>query len=185
MQPGEGGCQTGRLRHHLSGFGRRWQQRSIPARYPVSFLTAHVADQAEGELAGLLVFDHVENLPAIDERESGYDRVSLRADQIRLDHEDVLLPDVPFHVYVARPAPEPRQRHHVLQSYLDAVLQGYLHQYGELGARGFVQNTQWQDTPVMRDRSTPLYSRAVTLDDDERDLIDSITDHLHMVDEFL
>ncbi|MBO6636776.1 MAG: gamma-glutamylcyclotransferase [Roseitalea sp.] len=170
---------------HLTGFGRRWQQRSDAARHPVSFLSAYHADLAVDELSGLLIFDHAENLPAIDAREHGYDRVRLDPSQLRLDKRDADLPDVSYHVYVARPPSEGGPRHHILQSYLDAVLQGYLHQYGENGARRFVESTAAFDTPIVRDRASPLYPRAVKLAPDEIDLIDEVTAGLNHVDGFL
>ncbi|MCR9122804.1 MAG: gamma-glutamylcyclotransferase [Phyllobacteriaceae bacterium] len=173
-------------RAHLTGFGRRWQQRSDPARHPVSFLSAYHADLAIDELSGLLIFDHRENLPAVDAREHGYDRVELDRSQLRLDRDDAAgLPDVAYYVYVARPPDEGGPRHHILQSYLDAVLQGYLHQYGELGARRFVESTAAFDTPIVRDRASPLYPRAVKLAPDEVDLIDQVTAGLNHVDGFL
>jgi len=172
-------------RAHLTGFGRRWQQRSDTARHPVSFLSAYHADMAIDELSGLLIFDHVEHLPSVDAREHGYDRVQLDRSQLRLDRENAGLPDVAYYVYVARPPAEGRPRHHILQSYLDAVLQGYLHQYGEDGARRFVESTAAFDTPIVRDRASPLYPRAVKLAPDEVDLIDAVTADLNHVDGFL
>ena len=171
-------------RAHLSGFARRWQGRSEPARHPVSLLSAHRAGAGAAELSGLLVFDRAGNLPAVDRREHGYDRVRLDRSQLRLDRDDADLPDLEYYVYVARP-PAGAARHHILQSYLDAVLQGYLHQYGEHGARGFVESTGAFDTPIVRDRASPLYPRAVKLTPDETDLIDAVTARLNHVDGFL
>jgi hypothetical protein len=172
-------------RAHLSGFGRRWQQRSDAARHPVSFLSAYHAELAVDELSGLLIFDHVENLPSVDQREHGYDRVRLNRSQLRLDSGGADLPDLAYYVYVARPPADGGPRHHILQSYLDAVLQGYLHQYGEHGARGFVESTAAFDTPIVRDRASPLYPRSVKLAPDELDLIDEVTADLNHVDGFL
>jgi len=104
--------------------------------------------------------------------------------RLRLDRPDAALPDMPVYVYSARAPARPETVHHILQSYLDAVLQGYLHQYGEEGARGFVLSTDWQDTPVVRDRTEPLYSRHVMLAPEERALIDTVTSGLNMVDDF-
>lgn len=172
-------------RAHVTGFGRRWQERSERARYPVSFLSAFRAEHASVELNGLLIFDHVENLPAVDQRESGYDRVRLDRSQLRLDRHDADLPDIEYYLYVARPPAMGGARHHILQSYLDAVLQGYLHQYGEGGARGFVTSTAAFDTPIVRDRASPLYPRSVKLAPDEIALIDEVTADLNHVDGFV
>ncbi|MEQ8401298.1 MAG: gamma-glutamylcyclotransferase [Roseitalea porphyridii] len=172
-------------RAHLSGFGRRWQERSDRSRYPVSFLSAYHADHGAAELSGLLVFDHVESLPSVDEREHGYDRVRLDRSQLRLEREGADLPDLPYYVYVARPPARGGAQHHILQSYLDAVLQGYLHQFGEPGARGFVKSTAAFDTPIVRDRASPLYPRSVKLAPDELALIDEVTADLNHVDGFL
>ena len=172
-------------RAKVFGFGRQWQQRSEPARYPVSFLTASHAKERDKALAGLLVFDYKENLPDIDVRESGYDRVSLTREQIQLLRNDVELPHADYFIYVARSPAALGPHHHILQSYLDAVLQGYLHQYGVAGAEEFMKITARFDTPIMRDRDTPLYARAVKLSPEEQGIIDRLTAGLNWVDRFL
>ncbi len=172
-------------RAHLRGYRRAWQERPDEAEHPIALLTAAPEPDEAIELSGLIVFDRAENLPAVDEREAGYDRLALAPDRLRLDRPDAALPDMPIYVYRARAPARPETVHHILQSYLDAVLQGYLHQFGPEGARAFVRHTARFDTPVLRDRDEPLYPRAVRLSGDERGFIDALTADLRLVDGFV
>ena len=62
----------------------------------------------------------------------------------------------------------------VLQSYLDAVMQGFFALYGEAGVRRFVEETEGFETTLLCDRERPLYPRSVTLHDGERALFDEL-----------
>ena len=159
----------------LTGYGRHWQARPDPSPQAIALLSIRPAADREGGMRGLLIVDRAENLPAIDRREAGYDRLDLdRAALTLLDADDI--PErVPLHVYRARDPASPDTPHTIPQSYLDAVLQGYLHRFGEAGVRAFMSRTAGFDTPVMADRHEPVYPRPVTLTDDERSLIDRAT----------
>lgn len=166
----------------LAGFSRSWQERPDKADHPIALLTGAPDEHASGMLDGLLVFDHAANLAALDERESGYDRLEITSDQLALHDGGFELPACDLYVYSARTPANPDQPHYILQSYLDAVLQGYLHQYSRSGAAAFVERTKRFDTPVFTDRNTPLYPRAVMLSGEEQVLIDKLTGHLAFTD---
>ncbi|KAG1668272.1 Phospho-2-dehydro-3-deoxyheptonate aldolase 1, chloroplastic [Nymphon striatum] len=132
---------------------------------PIALLSS-APSTPDDVLEGLLVFDYIENLPSLDEREAGYDRLTLsRNDLTFLDTME--LPDCPLYVFSGRVPYKPDQEHYILQSYLDAVLQGYLHQYGEAGVMNFIARTKAFDTPLYLDRDNPLYPRSVALSDQE------------------
>ncbi|MEK1890197.1 MAG: gamma-glutamylcyclotransferase, partial [Phyllobacterium sp.] len=122
---------------------------------------------------GLLVFDHVDNLAAIDLREANYDRRTVLPDQIALAAS--LVGGSPIFVYEAHQEvpfhPDPPM---ILQSYLDAVMQGFLVEHGSKGLRRFVEETHNFDTPIYRDRDAPAYPRAVRLGLSEADLFDRL-----------
>ena len=160
-------------RAQLSGFARTWQARPDQADLPIALLSSSPS-KPEDELDGLLVFDRIENLPALDEREAGYDRLELSSNSLALaGGRD--LPECPLYVYSGRPPLAPEREHFILQSYLDAVLQGYLHQYGEQGAFRFMTRTAAFDTTLLADRKEPHYPRAVNLAAEEITLIDGLT----------
>lgn len=160
-------------RAQLRGFARSWQARPDASDMPIALLSAS-SSQPTSVLDGLLVFDYSENLTSLDEREAGYDRLQLTSDQLSLAG-DGKLPNCPLYVYSARVPFAPNQPHSILQSYLDAVLQGYLHQYGEDGARNFIERTARFETPLLEDRDAPHYPRAVKLSADEAAFIDALT----------
>ncbi len=64
------------------------------------------------------------------------------------------------------------QTNHILLSYLDVVVQGYLREFGEDGARRFFETTDGWNVPVLDDRAAPLYPRHCTLTPQERAFVD-------------
>lgn len=160
-------------RAQLRGFSRTWQARPEPADRPIALLSC-ARSNIDNELEGLLVFDRVENLPSLDEREAGYDRMSIGREDLVLTSGSTL-PNCPIYVYTGRAPFAPERDHFILQSYLDAVLQGYLHQYGVQGTRNFIERTAAFDTALLADRHEPLYSRSVKLSPDEMKHIDGLT----------
>lgn len=153
----------------LKGWRRHWQARTQTLDHPVALLSVH-EDQA-CEIQGMLVVDRLENLPAVDEREEGYSRHVLSTEQLVL-HGDLLLPEE-IYVYVADEDDAIADSGALLQSYLDAVLQGFHQVYGQAGVSGFVETTSSFDRVMIRDRAAPLYPRSVALSEAEREVIDA------------
>lgn len=136
----------------------------------VSLLTARPSQ--EHATKGVIVFDLAENLPDVDKREHNYDRRTIQHHDIDIADEFRDL-NCEFYVYEAHKHPDPSdEKPPILQSYLDAVLQGFLNIYGESGVEDFVASTANFHTPILRDRETPRYPRSVSLSHRERELID-------------
>lgn len=154
----------------VRGWRRHWQARPDISEAAIALLSVKAESDAGHTLPGLLVFDHIDNLPALDEREAGYDRRVVDADKLEIGHDVAF--DGPVYIYEARPPAAPELKHGILQSYLDAVLQGYLVEYGEDAVRRFILDTHAFDTPVIRDRHAPRYPRPVSLSEAELSLID-------------
>ena len=162
---------VGAVRAELHGFRREWGVQSKKAPRKVSGLT--VTAEKGTSVQGLLVIDFAENLPDVDERERNYDRI--RLSDLDLDLEDN--PGVSdFYVYLAKPVHRGRgdPDHPILQSYLDAVLQGYRREFGDDGLKRFVTETHGWTQPVLQDRHDPVYARAVDLSEEERVLFDAL-----------
>lgn len=160
----------GHTRAVVTGWGRRWQARPDIHEHPIALLSAMRAPG--NRLDGLLVFDHADNLPSVDEREAGYNRHALSSGD--LETELPIPAGCPLYIYEARKPVRPDHPHVILQSYLDAVLQGYRRQYGADAVDRFVAVTEGFDTPLLTDRNDPLYPRAVVLTDEERAHIDGV-----------
>lgn len=60
----------------------------------------------------------------------------------------------------------------ILLSYLDVVVQGYLHSFGPQGVARFFATTSGWNLPVINDRTAPRYPRHQHLTDSERNLVD-------------
>ena len=58
-------------------------------------------------------------------------------------------------------------------SYLDVVIQGFIHMHGERGAEEFFATTDGWDTPVKDDRAAPIYPRHQKLTLRERQAVDA------------
>ena len=162
----------GAIRAAVRGWRRHWQDRSYKAEHAISMLSVKAESDDEHSLPGLLVFDQMQNLPALDEREGGYDRRVVHASDIELEIDFGF--EGPIFIYEARPPVHENRRHGILQSYLDAVLQGYLKEYGENYVHRFLVDTHAFHAPVIRDRHAPRYSRHVATSDEERLLFDAL-----------
>lgn len=161
----------------LKGWKRTWRPRPRMEGETVlplspSLLTAHRApDRA---IDGLLVVDGADRLGDLDAREFRYHRRDVCLSDFEFLAE-VPQFDIRVHVYEARvelppvagPAP-------ILRSYLDAVMQGFLREFGEAGLRRFVAETEAFHTPIHEDRHAPVYSRSVDLQSGEADLFDAV-----------
>jgi hypothetical protein len=145
----------------LRGWRRSWRPRPDMPGFPAALLT--VRPEPGAGCDGLLVFDRAENLAAIDAREARYRRVALAPADLELAAPPPA--DCPIWLYVAQeelpPHPEPPA---ILQSYLDAVMLGFLMEHGEGGLERFLAETDAFDMPLHADRHDPVYPRAVALD---------------------
>lgn len=156
-------------RAEVTGWRRFWLPREAPL---AAFLS--VRPEPGHRTQGVVVYDLAENLPLVDEREAGYRRVSVAAGEVAVEGA----PDetVPLFLYEAlRPEETASEAgSFLLQSYLDAVLQGFLTLYGEAGLRRFVAETDGFATEIVADRATPRYPRSVTLGPGEAELFDPL-----------
>jgi len=163
-------------RGELKGFRREWRIRGETPRGPVCSLTATQDEQQA--IQGLLVIDKAENLPKVDEREFRYDRISIKMQDLDLDHA-VEVEEV--YVYLAKPKHrgENDARFPIWQSYADAVMQGYLAEFGQPGLERFVTDTFGWNRHILTDRHAPNYARAVELSERERVLFDALLHSQH------
>ena len=101
---------------------------------------------------------------ALDEREASYDRVDV-SDQF----------GSPTVVYsVPQSSKVPAQEHRIWLSYLDVVLQGYLHVFGSDGPAHFMATTDGWDIGIENDRDAPRYPRAQSLSAAETTMVDGL-----------
>ncbi|MEM8653972.1 MAG: gamma-glutamylcyclotransferase family protein [Pseudomonadota bacterium] len=148
----------------LQGWRRLWVRTALR---DVVFLSVHAAPG--NSIDGLIASVPGANWGALDLREAGYDRIDATdAVSHASQATDIAVYQVPPHAH--------RQGgdHHILLSYLDVVVQGFLHEFGIAGAEHFFATTDGWDTPVHDDRGAPLYPRAQVLTAEER----AVTDRL-------
>ena len=159
----------------LNGWRRCWRPRkSNDPNDPRRHLSMLSAWQREGHaIDGLLVFDRLDHLPAVDEREAAYDRVPVEVECLEVAVE---IPDgcalFVYEAHTNEATHDPGAP--IAQSYLDAVMQGFMHEFGHDGVMDFLDSTDGFERPVRADRHSPVYSRSVALPDDQRDLFDSL-----------
>ncbi|GGD91412.1 gamma-glutamylcyclotransferase [Aureimonas endophytica] len=150
-----------------------WRRFWLP-RPEVGIALLSVRPAPGHETQGVVVYDLADHLPAVDEREAGYDRRSLGPEVLTIE----AMPDVPVPVFLyeatrtTETAAETGSA--ILQSYLDAVLQGFLAIHGEAGLERFVAETEGFETVVIRDRAAPRYPRAVRLRPGEAERFDAL-----------
>ncbi|MCU4655014.1 gamma-glutamylcyclotransferase [Roseibacterium sp. SDUM158016] len=152
-------------RARVRGWARTWKRTRLRK---VAFLTAVEAPgiEIEGLIAAVPDADWV----ALDAREYAYHRLPV----LEIDHEHA--PHA-LDVQIYRTKPEHdtdgSEEHPILLSYLDTVIQGYLREFGEAGARRFFETTGGWEAPVFDDRATPVYTRATAISPEERDFVDA------------
>lgn len=152
----------------LKGWRRHWQGRPAVDDLEIALLSIHKHEDAQ--LHGLIVVDSLENLEAVDKREQGYQRVQLSLDDFVVQGRDL---PANLYVYVANAANEPDSEPPLLQSYLDAVMQGYRNEYGSSGLAHFIETTIGFEREIILDRSHPKYPRAIELDQTSAELFDN------------
>ena len=151
-----------------------WRRVFLPrdANEEMSLLSVRRDEQAA--VHGVVVYDLAAHLPSVDEREAGYARQIV--DLSRLSIETPPLENVPVFIYEALaggPTAEDRQSA-ILQSYLDAVMQGFRMLYGDDGLRRFIEETDGFETKLWLDRDAPRYARSVALDEGEAAMFDRL-----------
>lgn len=146
----------------LHGWRRVWVRTM---QRDVVFLSVHRATGTS--IGGLVAQMPGAEWAALDQRETGYDRICA---------DGQVSPVVaPVAVYQVPPACQsPGRDHAILLSYLDVVVQGFLREFGEAGAEAFFATTDGWDIPVRDDRAAPLYPRAQVLTPQERSLTDRL-----------
>ncbi len=154
----------------LKGYSRHWQARSVALfDNHISLLSIHPDETCT--IKGMVVLDLLENLPLVDEREEGYSRHKIEHSQLQVSTE-VKLPDN-LYVYIANEVEGASDDGALLQSYLDAVMQGFRNEYGDDGVSHFVDTTKGFERSINLDRKAPLYPRGVKLSDIESELFDA------------
>lgn len=163
----------------LKGWRREWRAVSQISGPGVCALS--VRPDGKTEIDGVLVVDAIHRLPGLDKREAQYDRLTLQRGDLRLLRTDPLDPGLHDRLIIYRAERPHRQwgnnRAPVTQSYVDAVMKGFLDRFGLAGLKRFVATTDgWDIVPILQDRARPRYPRAVNLTVAEQELFDQLLD---------
>ncbi|MCB1338443.1 MAG: gamma-glutamylcyclotransferase [Maritimibacter sp.] len=148
----------------VTGWRRAWRHSPLRQR---CFLTA--LPDPGSEILGLVAAVPGADWAALDEREHAY---------ARHDVSGTVIHDVGREIEVAIYAIpdgahfDPGDDHPVILSYIDAVVQGFLAEYGIEGVGHFFATTGGWHVPVLDDRAHPVYARAQVLSETERELVD-------------
>jgi hypothetical protein len=146
----------------VRGWRRAWRAASRSASWGVCAVS--VAEAPGAEIDGLLVIFEDAVWPVIEAREHRY--------------RWFVLPDFGERVLAFRAGAEADRwgdrEHPVHLTYVDTVLQGYLREFGEAGARRFMETTDGWHVPILDDRAAPRYPRARPLPAPERALVDGL-----------
>ena len=152
----------GAIPARLPGWRRVWVHT---AARPVAFLSVEPAPGVT--IDGLLAEVPGADWSALDLREAAYLRHPVQVDCAGQGRAAQVYA-VPQDAAVA-----PETRHPVLLSYLDAVVQGFLREWGGDGVERFFATTAGWDAPFLDDRAAPRYPRAQRLGPAETALADA------------
>lgn len=132
----------------LAGWRREW---CLTKARSIAFLS--VRPCAGSEVSGLVSQVPNGDWAALDAREFAYDRHLAPVVAENVDAEDVA-------IYAVSAAHRVNTGQGViLLSYLDVVIEGYLHHFGPEGVAAFFATTDGWDWPVLDDRGAPQYPR--------------------------
>ncbi|BDX01376.1 MAG: gamma-glutamylcyclotransferase family protein [Marinomonas sp.] len=155
---GESRAKTGETGHvwpvKLHGFERHWSVMSVD--YGMSSVAVvHAPDKA---CNGVLVEVPFDQFALFDEREKGYQRAKINAEQLTA-YQDDPLPTGTYWVYHTDDVVEPHHDCPIALSYLDVILSGCL-EHGDAFAQDFLVLTKGWSSPLLNDRQAPRYPRV-------------------------
>lgn len=146
---------------HVTGWRRVWRGTKLRE---VAFLTVEPCEGAQ--VAGLIAAVPRADWAALDLREAAYARHAVT--DIRHGHDRA----VDVQIYAVEDRHVDGGDHPILLSYLDTVVQGFLAEFGEAGARAFFDETGGWHHRVLDDRAQPIYPRATILTAEETAFVD-------------
>ena len=158
----------------LNGWKRAWKARpkvagSFAPIEGLAFLSVEPCPQTTIE--GMVIVDRRASLPALDQRETLYDRASLSHDDVEFVGDNPLTEGQDLFLYVAQAnARDTTAR--ILRSYLDVVLRGFHGHFGEPGIERFVDTTANFHWPIHEDRHDPVYPRSISVQETEVNLFE-------------
>ncbi|MDB4837434.1 gamma-glutamylcyclotransferase [Marinomonas sp.] len=138
----------------LHGFERHWSV--ISECFGMSSVAVIKAENKACN--GVIIEVPYSQLALFDEREKGYQRVSIRPEQLTKYQDDVL-PEGTYWVYHTESIISPNTANPITLSYLDVILSGCI-EYGKAFTEDFLSLTQGWDKPTLNDRRTPRYPRV-------------------------
>jgi len=154
----------------LIGWSREWMHHISTPYGKVCALT--VSPEHDTSILGVVLSGNNDNNFEIDEREIGYERIQVIVQPTGQSEASPL----PASLYIGKSderGPATRE-YPIWRSYLDCVLDGYLMLGGETAVEAFVKSTRGWPAPILDDRSSPKYPRAVSLSADKKSLIDGL-----------
>lgn len=155
----------------LVGWARQWMHCIETSHGKLCALT--VAEKAYTRIEGALLFYDSRSLAELDQREIGYLRTTVsvripaRPGQEQIIQSWIYTSDQEYR----RPG---NAEFPIWRSYLDTVLAGYLRLGGRDALLSFVASTECWDTPILDDRYSPKYPRAVSLSESDLAEIDDV-----------
>jgi len=155
---------AGPRKARVTGWRRAWRKSPLRQR---PFLT--VLPDPGSEILGLVARVRGADWAALDEREHAYARHDVSG---TVTHDVGRMIDVSLYAIPEGAHYDPGDDHPVVLSYIDAVVQGYLAEFGINGVGHFFATTSGWHVPVLNDRSHPVYARAQSLSDLEREVVD-------------
>lgn len=148
----------------VTGWRRAWRKSPLRQR---CFLT--VVPAPDAEIDGLVAAVPGADWAALDVREHAYARVDVTGAVV---HEVGREIEVALYAIPEGAHHDPGDDHPVVLSYLDAVVQGFLAEFGIDGVGHFFATTTGWHVPVLDDRAHPVYARAQRLTEAERRVVD-------------
>ena len=155
----------------ITGWIRQWKHCADTPFGKICALT--VARRENSTIHGVLIQDETDKIAEVDRREIGYRREGVEIQDERVK-SSIIGMDTFIYVSTQEYNRWGNAEFPIYQSYLDCVLAGYLKLWGRDGAANFIATTEGWYVPILNDRSSPKYPRAVQLSEIDRCVIDEL-----------
>jgi len=148
----------------LHGWKRHWGHQVRETSQQIGCCSLSVLE-SDSAIDGVVVRMAAADLPQLDQRESGYARLSIPSEQF--ETQESIDADI---VYLYQSETQNRgsatEQNPILLSYVDCVMAGYQTLFGDTGLDAFMRSTDGWNGVIENDRQAPRYPRAVTLSDE-------------------
>ncbi|MEA2097900.1 MAG: hypothetical protein U9P70_02395 [Patescibacteria group bacterium] len=154
----------------IYGVERGWFTKSSRNNFTALGVVKNLASKFNGTLIGPL---SKKQMYELDKREKRYKRIEIKKESIKTLKQNNLIPQDNIWIYTTKNKKLPTSRCPIIQTYIDVVISGSL-EISKNFTKEFIETTTGWDGIWINDRKNPVYQRAVSLTEKQKQKIDKL-----------